>query len=409
MNCKKAETLLVEYLYQELSARKTLEIEKHLQTCDRCPKTLESWRAIHGGFQNSDYPEASPFLKQKILSAARQELARKPSFLERFSFVIKPAFVLPVMVLGLAALLYLPLQNKESKIAMAPPVDQAVAPMKNSAKKLDSSESEVDRLRSLGYLSDTDQARKLEERNELNRSDVSRDREKVLGDKADGMKQAKEAEGLESQQQNEPSEREESFSVLGERPTSPAPVPEDSIEKPASKAKVQEPKSQYAEQQPAPSTEYKDTAVAQAYSGLAAEKTEVSFERAQVLFKNNDLANGKDVAEQAIVEDKKRSLASQFHQAGIEYQHEKENDKAILQYSLLLKNYPDYARKADVLLRLGDSYRELGQYVEAQKAYQELLALQPSNKTAAERLMLLNKRKQAEDQLRSLGYVEEKN
>lgn len=405
MNCKKAETLLVEYLYQELSAKKTLEIEKHLQTCDRCPKTLESWRAIHGGFQNSDYPEAAPFLKQKILAAARQELARKPSFLERFSFVIKPAFVLPVMVLGLAALLYLPLQNKESKIAMAPPVDQALAPMKNSAKKLDSSETEQDRLRALGYIADTDQARKLEERNELNRSDVSRDREKVLGDRADGMKQGKVAAGLESQRQNEPKEQEGQYqySALEEKPASSAPVPEDSIQQSTNKTKAQEP----TQQQPAP-PEYKESAVAQAYPSSNA-KTEVSFERAQMLFKNNDLANGKDVAEQAIVEDKKRSLASQFHQAGIEYQHEKEDDKAILQYSLLLKNYPDYARKADVLLRLGDSYRELGQYEEAQKAYQQLLALQPSNKVAAQRLMLLNKRKQAEDQLRSLGYVEEKN
>lgn len=403
MNCKKAETLLVEYLYQELSAKKTLEIEKHLQTCDRCPKTLESWRAIHGGFQNSDYPEASPFLKQKILAAARQELARKPSFLERFSFVIKPAFVLPVMVLGLAALLFLPLQEKKADFAMAPPSKQSVSVAKNSAKKLDSSESEQDRLRSPGYLSDIDQARKLEERDELNRTDVSKDREKVLGDKADGMEQGKVAAGLESQRQNEPKEQEGQFSALEEKPASSAPVPEDSIQQSTNKTKAQEP----TQQQPAP-PEYKESAVAQAYPGLTA-KTEVSFERAQMLFKNNDLANGKDVAEQAIVEDKKRSLASQFHQAGIEYQHEKENDKAILQYSLLLKNYPDYARKADVLLRLGDSYRELGQYVEAQKAYQELLALQPSNKTAAERLMLLNKRKQAEEQLRSLGYVEEKN
>src|SRR5262245_58751324 len=153
MNCKKVETLLVEYLYQELSAKKTLEIEKHLQACDRCPKTLESWRAIHGGFQNSDYPEASPLLKQKILTAARQELVRKPSIMERFSFVWKPALVLPVIIVGLLALFLVPSKTaKQSEIAMAKKASKSPVVLKDSSEKSGMpSKSDLDSLKSLGY------------------------------------------------------------------------------------------------------------------------------------------------------------------------------------------------------------------------------------------------------------------
>jgi tetratricopeptide (TPR) repeat protein len=150
----------------------------------------------------------------------------------------------------------------------------------------------------------------------------------------------------------------------------------------------------------------KNVAGTLAYKVQSVQSNKEIFQRAQMLIKSNQLSEGKEFAQQAIDQDKSRTLAPELHQEGIKYQKEHETDKAILQFNLLMKNYPDYPQRADVLLRLGDSYRELGQYEEAQKAYEQLLALQPSNKTAAQRLMLLNKRKQAEDQLRSLGYVE---
>src|SRR5262245_66620513 len=81
MSGKKAEEYLVEYLYQELPAKKTLEIEKHLQECAACAKTLESWRAIHRGYQRSaEEPQVAPYFKQKILAAAEEELTRGPSW-----------------------------------------------------------------------------------------------------------------------------------------------------------------------------------------------------------------------------------------------------------------------------------------------------------------------------------------
>src|SRR5262249_31938134 len=113
MNCKKAETLLVEYLYEELSAQKTLELERHLQSCDQCSATLESWRAIHNGYQKmEDLPAPSPFLKQRIVAAAEEELARKPSFATRLFAVLRPAIAIPVILVALLALWPLWMEKK---------------------------------------------------------------------------------------------------------------------------------------------------------------------------------------------------------------------------------------------------------------------------------------------------------
>ena len=78
-------------------------------------------------------------------------------------------------------------------------------------------------------------------------------------------------------------------------------------------------------------------------------------------------------------------------------------EEALASYDRSLEIMPQFA---DALNNRGTVLMQLGRYDEAQAAYEQLLALQPSNKTAAQRLMLLNKRKQSEEQLRSLGYVE---
>src|SRR3990172_322088 len=101
MNCKKAETYLVEYLYQELSAKKTVAIEKHLHACDHCTKTLESWRAIHRGYQRSaEELQPSPYLKQRLLVMAREQLSRTPSIAERLFLGFKIA-ALPILIFGI--------------------------------------------------------------------------------------------------------------------------------------------------------------------------------------------------------------------------------------------------------------------------------------------------------------------
>jgi predicted anti-sigma-YlaC factor YlaD len=126
MDCKKAEKLLVEYLYQELSPKYTVDLEKHLQVCDKCIQTLENWRAIHRGYQKTtDEAPAVPYLRQRILSAAKDELQRKQSFSERFFTILKPALILPVILFGLIATLML-YQTKPKTMSQAPAVGKVV-------------------------------------------------------------------------------------------------------------------------------------------------------------------------------------------------------------------------------------------------------------------------------------------
>ena len=108
MDCKKAEKLLVEYLYQELSPRHTVDLERHLEVCDACTSMLENWRAIHRGYQKIiEEAPAAPYLSQRILAAAKEELKRKPSFSEKFVAILRPALILPVLIFALIATLML--------------------------------------------------------------------------------------------------------------------------------------------------------------------------------------------------------------------------------------------------------------------------------------------------------------
>ena len=134
-----------------------------------------------------------------------------------------------------------------------------------------------------------------------------------------------------------------------------------------------------------------------------------NFERAQFYFKNNDLAKGKNAADEAIRSDKDSSLASQFHQAGRQYQEQGETQQAIVQYNLVLNNYPSYNQNADVLLRLGESYEQIGEYDKAIRVYQQLERVASMKNVAGEKLRTLSKKRQVQEQLRSLGYVDKNN
>ena len=112
------------------------------------------------------------------------------------------------------------------------------------------------------------------------------------------------------------------------------------------------------------------------------------------------------VADQAISKDKNKTLASQFHEAGITYQQNKEPQQAIVQFNLVLNNYPDYSNAPDVLLRLGDSYAEIGQYGNAIKVFRQLSRMEGMRNIANERISNLESQQKVQEQLRSLGYID---
>ena len=161
MDCHKAEKLLVEYLYQELSPEKTLEVEKHLETCDACAKTLHNWRGIHRGFQRSnDVPQPAPFLKTRILAAAREEVVRKPALSERILSWVKPALILPILVFGLLVLLFFPATSnwKWQKLeGSCTGRTGSVACRSAPQKTAELDKESLDKLQNLGYMSEEKQ------------------------------------------------------------------------------------------------------------------------------------------------------------------------------------------------------------------------------------------------------------
>lgn len=412
MDCKKAEKLLVEYLYQELSPKYTVDLEKHLQVCDKCIQTLENWRAIHRGYQKTtDEAPAVPYLRQRILSAAKEELQRKPSFSERFFTVLKPALILPVILFGLIATLML-YQTKPKMMSEAPMPPAKVIPEQPSvssssldfdkrkaaegeryseskpdtyrnerAKPLDEETSE--KLKSLGYISTGS-----EERDRLTSAD-----KKAGGKDAPYNKEyeqnAPAPKTIEPQREEAPQEQNASKNETGQvaggaiapaTPPSSAPAPIQAQQLEAKKM------------------------------AKAATTPERDFEVAQENFSRNNLNDGIAVANQAIQNDKSQGradLAVQFHEAGKRYQQNKEPEQAIVQYNLVLNNYPAYSGTPDVLLRLAESYEQRGDYDQAVKTYQQLAQYPTMKNTAVRRIGDMQKKQKARDQLRSLGYTDQ--
>ena len=409
MDCSKAEKLLVEYLYQELPPDKTLEMEKHLELCDACSKTLEDWRGIHRGYQRSnDVPQPAPYLKTRILAAAREEMERKPGLGERLLGWIKPAVVLPVIIFGLLVLLFMPAKQADMAKAKAPAQAETTStPAVPAPREAQPAEGgritrEVKDMKALGYVG----------------GDKRADQPSTEG-YSDELRRKEEGDTERSRDQELSSTVEDKAKKTGYFGEPAAAPPASGKREPgavyeAQPAEVAQQESKLAEEQvvaPAPALKSAPPSTPpQGASGMMAQnkpdETEANFQKAQVLSKNNDLPQAKKVAEVAIRMDKDRSLAAQFHEAGRQYQSQGEPQQAILQYNLVLKNYPDYSGSPDVLLRLGESYEQVGEYVNAIRTYEQLSQIPSMKKVANEKVRTLTRKKQVQEQLRSLGYVD---
>lgn len=390
MNCKQAEKLLVEFLYQELSAKKTIAVEKHLQVCDPCTRTLENWQAIHRGYRKSTAEaEAPPYLKQRILVAAREELTQKPSVWEQFSTFLKPAIVLPVIVFLLLALFVTWHQEQP----------QTTIDMVQKKPETPRSESTTG-SREIANLRDRDEELKRASKTKS----IADDKERFRGGDKSDTRNDMPAEKMELSKKR----LKQADQVSGYEGAASEPAKTGELESRMAENKLKKEDDARAQQippaAPAPAVERQESLP----KTMAESNEEETFQQAQYWFKNDQLNQGKIVADQAISKDKSKSLASPFHQAGIKYQQNKEPQKAILQFNLVLNNYPDYSNSPDVLVRLGDTYAQIGQYENAIKVFQQLARFEGMRKVATERISNLQNQQKVQEQLRSLGYVDQR-
>lgn len=418
MDCKKVEKHLVEYLYQELSPEKTLQVEKHLETCDACAKTLHNWRGIHRGFQRSnDVPQPAPFLKTRILAAAKQELGRKTPLMERILVILKPAVIMPILIFAVLVVWFLPVRRME--FARAKPISTpaqstrsavehpSAAPSAPVAKEqpVQLSEAERDQLKSLGYIGGT----KSDEGTQSNEPAPSRPNEPEVRQKSKAapMDQVEGGRtevytGVKDQEQAAPSNEAQQ---IAQQPSPAASYPsqvEGKLEGPGEKQSAALADKKAAAGAAPAALELSKTAP-------AGKDADTNMVLAQENFKNGDLSNGKRFADVVSRTDKSNSRAEEFDQYGRAYQAQGACQQAIVNYNQVLKNYPNYQQSPDVLQRLAECYEQIGQYENASVTYQQLQQVPAKNKLATEKLRSLSKKRKSQEELRSLGYVDEKN
>ncbi len=77
MQCNDCRTLLPGYLDGELELMQSVEVEKHLETCEACLRMLENQRALQSAMRTGTlYHEPRPSLERSILSAIQKQERR---------------------------------------------------------------------------------------------------------------------------------------------------------------------------------------------------------------------------------------------------------------------------------------------------------------------------------------------
>jgi tetratricopeptide (TPR) repeat protein len=396
MNCKKAETYLVEYLYQELSAKKTVAIEKHLRECEQCAKTLESWRAIHHGYQRTaEQMQPSPLLKQRLLVIAKEEMAQPPSFAERFLVFAKIA-VVPILIFGI--LMVFNMQKKSTDIAENQKAAKP-APQVQMADQLKRSRQQeiLPERRDAARLGDYDKETKAGREEYTNATAYGGKKEDLKGlrDGADEKQKlnANVSGELERSKKAEVVSKDQAYGQA----ESPAAPP----------AAVTEAPAQQEMQQAKPQLEMGAAAKAPQNEPPAEAPPAELLKSSMDDYRANKITVAVDKSTRAIKEDRSRALAPELHKQGVELQNTREYDKAIIPFSQVLANYPEYAEKEDVMLRLADSYERTEQYDNAIAIYSRLLKSPTQQKRAQQKISELGKKRETQQQLKSLGYVQQ--
>lgn len=425
MDCKKAETFLVEYLYQELSASKTVEVEAHLKTCDGCSKLLLHWKEIHEGFQQTTgTPAAPPFLKQRILNSARKELERKPTFSERAVLWLKPALIIPAVFVAVLVLFLYPMNKKMAGV----PTDKAI-PQKAPAPPAMAEELHRDSFVKMKTKAEADEiqgGRKGDLATETpypsDKPEPSTTVPSLAKDSESGYQEGYAAENRQMQaklQQN--AQEEEAKKVAKENnapaggmvaPSAPVMAQPQATEPPPAEvspsSSMDDQKNEYAAS-PAPQQMAEQQLKA---NEKPAEKTgnandaNYNYDQAQSNMRQDRIMTAQKFAKQAVDLDTNKELAARFYNDGVIYQKNKEFTKAIAQYKAITNNYPSYDALNDVLFRLGECYAAIGKIDDAQMIFRQLLKSNPNSTVLREKLANVEKQRKETEELRSLGYVQ---
>ncbi len=106
MNCSKVQKIVLDYVYEELPARKVLEFERHVRDCPECAKKLEEIQFTRRAFSHIEVKVPSNGTVEKVLSAARETSSARGSRGKRVSALRTVEFWRPFLA-GAACLLFM--------------------------------------------------------------------------------------------------------------------------------------------------------------------------------------------------------------------------------------------------------------------------------------------------------------
>jgi len=104
-NCNDCRLLLVDYERGELDAARDAAMHQHLQSCSGCREQWEADMALVESLRAWSTPREFP---ASILANVRQAMhaERPPTFMERLSAALRPAYAAPVAAALIAVVIY---------------------------------------------------------------------------------------------------------------------------------------------------------------------------------------------------------------------------------------------------------------------------------------------------------------
>jgi len=106
MNCSKVQKIVLDYVYEELPARKVVEFERHVRECPECARKLEEIQFTRRAFSHIEVKVPSNGTVEKVLSAARETASASGARGRRVSALRTVEFWRPFLA-GAACLLFM--------------------------------------------------------------------------------------------------------------------------------------------------------------------------------------------------------------------------------------------------------------------------------------------------------------
>jgi len=106
MKCYKVQSLLIDYVYEELSPKKVLEMERHFKSCPECAKKLEEIQFTRNAFSHVEVKVPSGATVEKLLAAAGDAAPRSVPGRRRISVLRTVEFWRPFLA-GAASILFM--------------------------------------------------------------------------------------------------------------------------------------------------------------------------------------------------------------------------------------------------------------------------------------------------------------